>query len=157
MLVTLVVFTFRSLQPDPYRHQSFISFPTQVFLCAMYYVCLAHSYLKSWTWLRYLAKTPTGFSTSYRGNWAIIKIFYTSRPSWRRCILDIFIFIKLDLIEDFPFSFESQGSAHKLELGTFGKPNCLIICPNHVCMFKLIILYKVKTRSPLGVQTLCLY
>lgn len=46
MLVTLVVFTFRPSQPDPYTHQSFITFPTQVYLCVMCYGCLACSYLK---------------------------------------------------------------------------------------------------------------
>lgn len=146
MLVTHLVFTFRSLQPDPYHHQSFISFPTQVFLCARYYVYLAHSYLKSWTWLRYLTKTPAGFSASYRENSAIIKTFYASQASSRRCILDSHIHKDgLNRGLFLPSFSQPRFSAAAL---TFGQPNCLSLCPNHACTFKLIILYNIKTLSP---------
>lgn len=74
-LVTLMEFTSRSLQLDPYSHPSFISFSTSIFV--LYVLYLSCSQLcKIMNLAEKFGKTLSWMVTNYIRNWAIIKQCY---------------------------------------------------------------------------------
>lgn len=76
-LVTLMEFTSRSLQLDPYSHPSFISFSTSIFV--LYVLYLSCSQLcKIMNLAEKFGKTLSWMVTNYIRNWAIIKQCYVA-------------------------------------------------------------------------------